>query len=111
MTQTQTEAASGTKVDVLMIEDGLKSLWERVRYTSDLIQQLRNDRRVLQERIRELEREVAEVHRQSEVRDAEMKRYRAEYRSQPDHESFTPEEKEHLKTRIKELIAKINSYL
>ncbi len=96
------------------VEHVLRSFWEKARAAGELIARLREEKRGAENRIGELEAEVASLRSEIQTKELELKRLRAEHvqlTSSDGREFFSPEEKEILKGRIRELIAKINSHL
>jgi len=97
-----------------VIETGLRRLWEKLRAAAQLIAALRQDKAEFSARIAALEAELDGTRIDMAGMDSELKRLRTE-RAQlmqvGDSDRFTPEEKDILKSRIRELLAKINSHL
>lgn len=105
---------AGTAKQPPAIETALRLLWEKIRTAAETIQILRRDKAELQARIAVLERETVQLRSEASAREQEVKRLRAERAQllQADaNVRFTDEEKEILKGRIRDLIAKINSHL
>lgn len=95
-------------------DDVLKPVWERIRLATDLISQLRDEKRILTSQAQDLERQVAALRSEIDLRDNEIKRLRSEHAQMSRSEGrqgFSDEEKEAIKSRIRDLISKINSYL
>jgi predicted RNase H-like nuclease (RuvC/YqgF family) len=96
------------------VETALKAFWDKARAASELITRLRDELRALGERTERQERELLDLHADILGKDQELKRLRAEHAQlvkSDGKEFFTDEEKESLKNRIRELLAKINSHL
>ena len=96
------------------MEEALKSVWDKIRLAAHLITQLREEKRVLSTRVADLERQVGSLRSEAQNRDQELKRLRSEHSqllNANGQKSFTAEEKETIRIRIRELISKINSYL
>ena len=96
------------------LESSLRKLWEKIKSASELIQQLRYERQQLKGQVLSLEEENASLRTDIGERDLEMKRLRAERQQliqAGSNNGFTDEEKDILKGKIKDLIAKINSHL
>jgi hypothetical protein len=125
------DAETAEKKDLRQLEESLQSLWEKARLVSDLLLRLKTENKELQSRISSLEikeRRCTEELRQRE-QEVELKERRcteelrqreqeiAEVRAQLTHAQlngnslFSKEESEALKSRLKELIVKINSRL
>jgi chromosome segregation ATPase len=109
------DETNGTAVkEVGSIDTLIRSFWEKAHAASELITRLRSEQRSLSDRVAQLEREVTGLRSDVTNRDTELKRVRYErdqLLNSNGHERMTDEEKEHLKERIRELIAKINSHL
>ena len=125
MNERQPELEVTMSRDANVLDDALKAIWEKARAVGEVITQLRGGNRILSERVSELERSNAEQLRASEreiaalrsellAKEQELKRLRVEHSqllSANGHHSFSGEEREILRSRIRELITKINSYL
>ena len=97
-----------------LLEGVFKVVWEKTRATADLIRQLREEKRGLLQRVAELESEGEKLLAAAVKQEQELKRLRAEHAamvSSADGNVLSTEEKERLKGKIRDLIAKINSYL
>ena len=106
------------EIDVLkesgMLEDSLKSLWDKVRAAGNLIVQLRDEKKSLGLRLHEVENELQALRTELGTREQELKRARAEYAqavSSNGNNVLSQDEKENLKNKIRDIIAKINSHL
>ena len=110
----QNEAEISIVSNMDNIEAVLKTFWEKARFAVDLITRLRDEKHVLLARQKELEDELQEVYAEISKIEQDMKRLKSEHaylqQSRSD-DSFTIQEKEELKSRIRELIAKINSHI
>ncbi len=114
MNQHPTETAEVLSKDVTILDEALKSVWDKVRLASQLINQLRDEKRKLNVRTEELDRLVSSLRSEVLGKDQELKRLRAEHAqllNANGHQAFTDEDKENLKGKIRDLISKINSYL
>lgn len=104
-----------TYTETVSIESALKHLWEKVRIAAERISQLREQNETYRTHMEHLEQEIVRLRSELTQKEQEMKRLKADHSqlasSLGDNNILTPEEKESLKTRIKELIAKINSHL
>jgi len=108
-----------------MLDDAFKVIWEKARAAGELVNRLRHDKQILAERLegiekgsaeraKSLEKEIATLRSELLTKDQELKRLRAEHLqllSANGHHSFSEEEREILKGRIRDLVTKINSYL
>jgi anion-transporting ArsA/GET3 family ATPase len=100
--------------DAGTIEIALREFWEKTRSAVALVAKLRADRRSLSEKLVKIEQELIELRNDLTLKDQEVKRLRAENAqllSSNGQDLLTEEEKENLKSRIRELIARINSHL
>lgn len=109
--QLETEAVS--KKDVRHFEEVLQRLWEKARLVSELLIRLKSENKTLKDRVAELEAAETLLKSESDRQSQEFQRIRKELLQLQSNGSniYTKEEKEELKTRIKDLIAKINSRL
>lgn len=116
-----------TKTDRSAAE-AFKTLWDKIRMVVEVVNQLKQEKRLLNDRLSNLEkennmlrsltenREQELLHLKEEIsnKEQEIKRLKAELIQRAntnDNVSFSPEEREVFKNKIRELIAKINSYL
>jgi dGTP triphosphohydrolase len=100
--------------DMQNIETVLRTFWEKARFASELINRLREEKRVLQEDCSKLLDELQKVKAELTNKEQEVKRLRAEQEQMLSSMSgniFSSQEKEELKSKIKDLILKINSHL
>jgi len=101
------------KRSVQDIEDSLQRLWEKARAVSDLIVRLKNENKELRmqvESLKEQER-LREEERSACVQQLEQLRAQLNEMQNQGQALIAKEEKEELKAKIRELIAKINSHL
>ncbi len=107
----ESEIVSG--IDIRTLEASLERLWERARRVSELLTRLKEENVALKGRVHELEMAEKEMKVELRTREQEFERLRSELLKLQSNGSqvFTNDEKEALKARIKELIAKINSRL
>jgi len=98
-----------TRIDTL-----LRDLWERLRASAQHLHDLREEKKMLLEKVAYLEQDL-ETHKVGlQKKDNEIRLLRAEHLqlvNSSGKNSLTDEEKEYLKSRIRDLIVKINSYL
>ncbi len=114
MTNPVTDVAQDVSNDAQSLESSLRALWDKIKVSSELIQQLRQDKQELNRQVQSLVGEVASLKADAGQKDMEIKRLKAEYAQLLQVGSgngFSDEEKEILKGRIRDLIAKINSHL
>ena len=112
--QIEGEVALEKEKDAQLLQDMLKILWERAQSISELVARLREEKRTQQERERELGQELESLRSAISSREQELKRLRSEHIqliNSNGNNMLTQEEKENLKSKIRDLIAKINSHL
>ena len=119
----ETEAAIAKESQLL--EEIFKPVWEKVRKAGELIHQLQADNERLSHKLADLERsssqkiqslegELKSIRDELLAREQEIKKVRTENTQLMGNDGqhmFSYEEREIIKERIRELIAKINSYL
>jgi predicted nucleic acid-binding Zn-ribbon protein len=96
------------------IEIEIKRLWDKIRKASEVIFMLRDEIQTIKNQNSELQQKYEDLKTTMGSKEQEYARIRAEYTrlgSNIGGETFSPQEKEALKNRILELIAKINSHL
>ena len=102
----------GLQGDARSLENSLKALWDRVRKASEVIAQLREDKRVLTSRVAELESQVrhvqAELARKTQAEAAGDSQGAGARRGSG---ALDNGEREALAGRLKDLLAKLDSYL
>ena len=125
MNQGQPEFEVGMSRDANVLDDAFKVIWEKARAAGDLVNRLRDEKQMVSDRLRDfevafaeklksLEKEIAALRSDLLTKEQNLKRLRAEHSqllSANGHHSFSEEEREILKSRIRDLVAKINSYL
>jgi predicted nucleic acid-binding Zn-ribbon protein len=103
-----------TSNDNSPLEGLFKGVWERTRATSELIHQLRDEKQKITQRIAELDIEMQKLRTAFANQELELKRLRSEHaellNSNGDN-VLSPDERERLKSKVRDLIAKINSHL
>lgn len=109
--QAELEVMSGK--DIKSLESALQVLWEKARQVSETLVRLKEMKVTLQGRVEELEESEKRLKQELLGREKELERVRQEaLRLQSNgSDALTKEEKEALKSRIRELITKINSHL
>ena len=107
------DAELASKKDLKHLAESIQELWTKARRVSDLLLQARAENTQLNTRNAELERSEREVKSRLEQREQELHKLRIELvQLQSNGNSiYSKEEKDELKTKIKELISKINSRL
>ena len=99
--------------DIKNLESSLQLLWEKARRVSESLLQLKEANQALKKRVVELEDGERKLREELGGREGELERVRQELLRLQSNGSggFSKEEKEELKTRIKELITKISARL
>jgi len=100
--------------EVSRIETILRDLWEKLRTSAKNIHELREERNALREKITYLEQELENHKVGLQKKENEIRSLRAEHLqlvNSNGKNALTEEEREFLKTKIRDLIVKINSYL
>lgn len=104
-----------THSDNASVEVALKHLWEKIRIATELISQLREQNELYRTQKEGFEQEVIRLRNALAQKDQELKQLKANHSALTNsiggNNILTSEEKEALKARIKELIARINSHL
>ncbi|OLD76865.1 MAG: hypothetical protein AUI33_04630 [Ignavibacteria bacterium 13_1_40CM_2_61_4] len=114
MNEPITEIEISVPAESNLLEGVFKLIWEKTRAASDLINQLREERRGLSGRVAELEAEVQKVMSSLADQEQEFRRLKTEHTQLLNSNGsnlLTEDDKERLKARMRDLIAKINSYL
>jgi predicted nucleic acid-binding Zn-ribbon protein len=109
----QVEAEAPSRRDIQSLEESLQRLWEKARQVSELLLRVREDNRQLRQKVAELESKERHLSASLQISEGELERARAEVVKIQSNGSggFTKEEREALKSRIKDLIARINARL
>lgn len=109
---------AGTDAKVIIekkeIEAEIKTLWEKIRKASEVIFMLRDENQQLKAEYSKLQQKYDELNHNIMAKEQELVRVRTEYSklaSSTGEDTFSSTEKEALKNRITDLIAKINSHL
>ena len=99
----------------LTLESLVKQLWEKVRTAAERISQLKEENESFKTRMEHVEHELSKLHSDINQKEQEIRRLKQDHSQLTNavgsNNVLTIEEKEALKERIKELIAKINSHL
>jgi len=123
--QQTTEVEPTIAKESQLLEEIFKPIWEKVRKAGELIHHLQEEKDKLKNKVSELEQsssqkiqslenELKVLRQELGTREQELKRVRNEntqLMSDNGQHIFSLEEREIIKDRIRELIAKINSYL
>lgn len=115
MNQIQTEVESDVLTETRNIEGAIRRLWDRARSAAEVIAQLREEKTALQSERDSLASELSRLRQDVARKEQEIKRLQVEHQqmavSLQGNNTLTLDEREVLKGRIKDLIAKINSHL
>lgn len=107
------DADAADKKDLRQLEGSLQKLWEKARLVSDSLLRLRSENQELKSRIASLESQEHHWTEELQRRERDLKQIRSQLAQAQSNGSnlFSKEEAEELKSRLKELITKINSRL
>jgi chromosome segregation ATPase len=100
--------------DVKPVEEAVRTLWDKIRTATELISRLKQERSTLQHRVSALEQELSSLRSALSSKEQELKKVRSDYSQSLQGANVlgaSEEEREILKNRIHDLIAKINSHL
>ena len=100
--------------EIAVSEDTFKAIWEKTRAAADLITRLRTEKHLISKQLETAENDLRIVRTELTTKEQEVKRLRAEHLqllNSNGKSNLTEEEKENLKRKIRDLLAKINSYL
>lgn len=115
MNQRHVEMDVKSSTDALTLESRLKQLWEKVQAAAERISQLKDQNEKYKTQVAYLESEVLRLRSELNQKEQEIKRLKLNHSQLSESVSgnnfLSPEEMEALKSRIKDLIAKINSHL
>lgn len=113
MPEPHTESPVTDQKDLRSLESSLQSLWEKARRVSETILQLKEANQQLRRRVVELEagEQLLKDSVSAKEKDLERLRHEVAKLQLNGSEAFSKEEKEAIKAKIKELIAKINARL
>jgi hypothetical protein len=111
--QNAVEKQASPPNELKTLEGGLKVLWDRVKLAGEMISRLREERTLLQVQVRELEAKVSELERtlgssRSTIKGLETQL--ADRAAAGDGILFNGE-REALAARLKDLVARIETYL
>ncbi|RCK77360.1 MAG: hypothetical protein IGBAC_1669 [Ignavibacteriae bacterium] len=110
----QTGAEIKVAVEQKELEAEINNLWDKIKKASELIFLLREENQQLKEQNSSLVQKLEELKEKLTNKEQEIGKIKAEYArvmNSAAGDVFTPQEKEALRKRIHELIAKINSHL
>ena len=109
----QTSEVSPHQTEGRSVEGSLKALWEAARRAGELIAQLRGENRVLSTKAEELQREVTQLQQELVKKDQIISKLSAEQAGAQSKRAvhFADGERELLASKVRDLLAKIESYL
>ncbi len=108
----QSDTVQGFPAELKSVESSLKALWERARRTSEVIHDLREEKRVLQAKVEQMEQEMRHLQQEMAKKEQTLRSVGA-----TGDESLrkvvviADGEREALSARIKSLLAKLEAYL
>jgi predicted nucleic acid-binding Zn-ribbon protein len=107
------DAETAEKKDLRQLEESLQSLWEKARLVSELLLRLKAENKELHSKLSGLELKEQRWAEELRRREQEIEEVREQLAHAQSNGSslFSKEESEVLKSRLKELIVKINSRL
>ena len=113
MPESQVESPVADQKDLRSLETSLQSLWEKARRVSESLLQMRESNQLLRGRVADLEHAEQQLKETLAGKEKDLERLRHEVAKLQlnGSEAFTKEEKEALKAKIKDMIAKINARL
>jgi len=101
--------------DSRLLEASFKQLWDKIRAATELISQLREMNQKYHSQVENLEGEIIRLRSGMSQKEHDMKRLKLDHAQLSgalgNNDFLTIEEKEALKSKIKDIIAKINSHL
>ena len=99
--------------DVRSAEGVLRALWEKARHAGELIAQLREEKKDLQAAVQDLQQQIHQLQEELVKKDQVIATVTAELTSAPSKKAvlFANGERELLTAKVKDLLAKIESYL
>ena len=110
--QQNQESAAGASPELRAVEAGLKALWEKARHTSDVLHGVRDDKRTLESRVEELEREVSRLTQELRRREDALRMMETTGGDGARRGAVIGDgEREALAQRIKGLLEKLDAYL
>jgi len=107
--QFSTDANAAAAGDIRSVESGIKALWDRVKRASETITQLRNEKRLLQSRVEQLEEEMIQI--RAELSKVEQGGKGSGRSVDMKGALFANGEREIMMARVKALLAKLDAYL
>ena len=114
MNQPETELEVVAPKESKTFDDALRTLWDKVKEAADMITELKRERQQLHTRLTSVETELSDIRAELTNKEQEIKRLKGELAHSANSNgtgAFSTEEKEVLKNKIRDLIAKINSHL
>jgi chromosome segregation ATPase len=108
----QVEAKELLKGDARAVEEGLRVLWAVVRKAADELHRLRQESRELKSRIQDLEVELSSAREDLQTKQDHLQRLEEQHeRAEAARSVSFNGDRQVLSAKVKELLAKIDSYL
>ncbi|MDH3251152.1 MAG: hypothetical protein OEM41_00085 [Ignavibacteria bacterium] len=108
----QVEATDLLKGDAKAVEEGLRALWGVVRQAADELQRLRQESRDLRTQIQDLEADLSAARNDLHLKQEHFQRLQEQQQKDEAARSISFNgDRQVLSARLKELLAKIDSYL
>ena len=113
MAEQQAEVEVSTIRDSKGLEGVFQTLWDRVRKAAELIDCLKEENRTLHGNSTRLEEQVAKLRRELIEKEETLRKMEEQHLQVLSHNNnlFSEEEKQALKSRIKELLTRINTHI
>jgi hypothetical protein len=113
LTEQQVDVEVGSSRDSKGIEGIFRTLWDHVRKAAELIEHLKNENRTLHGTNVQLEEQMAALRAELMEKEEALRQAKEQNLQVLSHSNnlFSDEEKQILKSKIKELIVRIDSHL
>jgi FtsZ-binding cell division protein ZapB len=113
LAEQQAEVEVSTIRDSKGLEGIFKTLWDRVRRAAELIDYLKEENRTLQGNCSRLEEQTAKLRKELMEKEETLREVKEQHLEAISHNNnfFSEEEKQALKSRIKELLGRINTHI
>jgi chromosome segregation ATPase len=111
--QHSSDISSALYGDTKAVEASLHALWERVKRAAEAIAQLREDKKMLQAKVEELEQQLLSLQQEVAEKKALVSKQASELAQMNSKQGagFLNGEREELAVRVKTLLTKLESYL
>lgn len=113
MEQPSTDLAAPSQGEVKSLESSLKTLWDKAKRAAEVIGELRDQKRLLETRVGQLEVELRQLQAELAKKDQLAKTMAANLKAVDPKRAvlFANGERETLAVRVRDLLAKIDAYL